>query len=232
MKTLKIALILLLSTFIYNTSDAQILRNSFLMGGSMNFDHNSGSTKRTEGGQPTITITNPTTTVFGLAPRFGYFVADNFCIGLNLDFRLNSATTPNTTTTTRLIAGPFVRYYAPLSDNVYVFGELSFGGGLDNTSEIVGQDTTGGITRPITTNVGVTNIQVGVGPGLNFFINEYIAFEALAKYTYSNATSNFSYTNPQTNALTAVKSSTVGNNIAVTLGLQIYFRAITSGIKN
>lgn len=224
MKTLKIALVLLLSTFLYNNADAQILRNSFLIGGSMNFDHNSGSTKNTINGTTTSTVSNPTSTVFGISPRFGYFVADNFCIGLNLDFRLNSTSDQNTTTTTRLIAGPFVRYYAPLSDNVYAFGEVSFGGGLDNTSVIIGQDTAK--NTPVSSNVGVTNLQVGVGPGLNFFINDYIAFEALAKYTYSNAA--YSYTDLNRNS---IKSTSIGNNIAVTLGLQIYFRAITSGVK-
>lgn len=230
MKTVKIALVLLLSTFFYNNADAQILRNSFLIGGSMNFDHNSGKTTSTISG-PNIpesksTTNDPTSTVFGISPRFGYFLADNFCLGLNLDFRINSTSQQNTTTTTRLITGPFARYYGALSDNVYLFGEVSFGGGLDSRSVTVGIDTVGGVPTPRGTNVSVTNLQFGAGPGLNFFLNEYIAFEALAKYTYSNAT--YSFTDL---ASRNVKNASIGNNIAVTLGLQVYFRALTTGIK-
>ncbi|MGZ5283470.1 MAG: outer membrane beta-barrel protein [Bacteroidia bacterium] len=228
MKTVKIALVLLLTTFFYNNADAQILRNSFLIGGSMNFDYSNGKTTVERTGSQSFSRNEPTTTVFGIEPRFGYFLADNFCLGLNLDFRMNSTTadyTPRvgptfsqTTTTTRLITGPFARYYGALSDNVYAFGEVSFGGGLD--SRLV-SDPDDSLQLRGPQSVSVSNLQFGVGPGLNFFLNDYVAFEALAKYTYSQST--FSAFNE--------KAKTVGSNIRFTVGLQVYFRAITAGIK-
>ncbi|RYD77848.1 MAG: hypothetical protein EOP53_12310 [Sphingobacteriales bacterium] len=228
MKTVKIALVLLLSTFLYTNANAQILRNSFLIGGSMNFDYSSGKTTVESSNKPDVNRNEPTSTVFGIEPRFGYFLADNFCLGLNLDFRLNSTTADytnkrgetnsSTTTTTRLITGPFARYYGALSDNVYAFGEVSFGGGLD--SRLV-SDPNDSLNLNGPQSVSVSNLQFGVGPGLNFFLNDYVAFEALAKYTYSQST--FTAFND--------KARTIGSNIRFTVGLQIYFRAITAGIK-
>jgi hypothetical protein len=227
MKTLKISLILLLATFFYNNADAQILRNSFLIGGSMNFDHSSGKTTVNPTSGPTVNRNEPTTTVFGIEPRFGYFIADNFCIGLNLDFRLNSTTSEQTIngvtksqtlSQTRLITGPFIRYYGALSDNVYAFGEASFGGGLDSRLVSDPKDSTN-LAGP--QSVSVSNLQFGVGPGLNFFLNDYVAFEALAKYTFSQST--FSAFGEQ--------AKTVGSNIRFTVGLQVYFRAVTAGVK-
>jgi hypothetical protein len=233
MKTLKITLLFAFSLFVLGAK-AQILQNSLLLGGSMNFDYSSGKTTSTGPGTIGGEDPAPTTINFGLAPRFGYFIADNVALGLNLDFKINSTADDETVTTTRLITGPFVRVYAPMSDNIYAFGEVSFGGGIDSRSVVTGEVTdsvtVGGKTvyrsRPVQENVSVTNLQLGVGPGLNFFINEFVAFETLLKYTYGNSTYSF-----KTPTQAQVKSSTVSHNISLTLGLQVYLRAVTAGVR-
>jgi hypothetical protein len=232
MKTLKITLFLAFSLFFVGAK-AQILQNSLLLGGSMNFDYSSGKTKTTGTTGPDVTSNAPTTVNFGLSPRFGYFIADNVALGLNLDFKINSTSDDNTTTTTRLITGPFIRVYSPLSDNIYAFGEVSFGGGIDSRSVIVGTDTTqrDNLGRPLYTpvseTVSVTNLQLGVGPGLDFFINEFVAFETLLKYTYGNATYSFK----PMGASQTEKHVTSSHNVSLTLGLQIYLRAVTAGVR-
>lgn len=197
-------------------ANAQIKANTLLLGGSLSFDHTNGeNTLHTNGTD--ITKDEPSITLFGIEPRFGYFIANNTCLGVSIDYRLTSTTQQNngksvTHTNSSLLAGPFFRYYFPFSDRIYGFGEASFAGGVD------GRDITDPVTSEIT-NISVTNLQAGVGPGLNFFINDFVAFEALAKYTYSNRT------------FTAFgdKNVTNTNNFRFTVGLQIYLRALSTG---
>lgn len=200
--------------------NAQIKANTMLLGGSLSFDHTNGTNKIDRNGS-SKTLDEPTITLFGIEPRFGYFIARNSCLGVSLDFRVTSTTQENasgeseTHTNTSTLVGPFGRYYVGLSDRIYAFGEVSFAGGID------GRDVTDPVTNKLT-NITVTNLQVGAGPGLNFFINDFVAFEALAKYTYSNRT------------FTAFgdKNVTNTNNFRFTLGLQIYLRAVSAGVTD
>jgi hypothetical protein len=201
-------------------ANAQIKANSLLLGGSLSFDHTNGTNSLNKNGTETKQD-EPSITLFGIEPRAGYFVADNTCLGLSMDFRLTSTTQLNTAgksttyTNTSMLFGPFGRYYVGLSDKVYAFGELSFAGGID------GQNINDPVSNDLT-NITVTNLQAGVGPGLNFFINDFVAFEALAKYNYSNRT------------FTAFgdKNVTNTNNFRFTVGLQIYLRTMSASINN
>lgn len=69
---------------------------------------------------------------FNLLPRVGYFVADNFAVGIDLNMALTTTTdgeNDNKYSQRLLSVGPFVRYYIP-TGSVLPFFELSgsFGG--------------------------------------------------------------------------------------------------------
>jgi len=61
-----------------------------------------------------------------LSPRVGYFLMDNFAIGLDLNYAYNqekNGENSNLYKQSAFTAGPFLRYYYPLSES-YLFGEV------------------------------------------------------------------------------------------------------------
>ena len=212
MKTLKIVVLLVLTALFFQDANAQIARNSFIIGGNLNFASNSGTRKVT--GEPNQS--KPTTFNATINPKIGYFVADNFAIGLDLNFTVNSLVdtsvgSNSTYTTTQLLTGPFVRYYFGLNEDVFLFLEGSAGFGLTSTRE-QGR------------NLSISVVNAGVGPGLAFFVNDFIAVEGIAKYNYVQSTFTSNYAG--TGDVTVVD---MNHNINFQLGFQFYFRAVEGG---
>lgn len=144
-----------------------------------------------------IGLQNGASVKFNLNPRLGYFVKDNVAIGglvkLGVDYAKNRGTTVS------YGIGAFGRYY--LGDKKYeilkhtrFFGEANAGFGGTNT-KVSGSDA-------ITTN----GLDLGVGPGVAYFITPNIGLEALAKY---NLTVGFG-------------SSATVNRLSFEFGFQIY----------
>ncbi len=114
----------------------------------------------------------------GVTPKAAWFIQDNFAIGGQVGLGYKTQKHAGNTLTYNI--GPFARYYFgkdQMSDvnintpkHVRFFGEANAGFAGSNT-KIPGQDAA-------TTN----GFNVGVGPGVAFFVNENIALEALAKY--------------------------------------------------
>lgn len=61
-------------------------------------------------------------TSFGIAPEFGYFVADNLKIGVELSYAVGSGHA--------MTFSPNVSYYLRIVDNLYYTPQFSFGGGF------------------------------------------------------------------------------------------------------
>lgn len=113
-------------------SRAQTEKGNFLLGGSFNFT----SEKKDEG--------YPKTNSFGIGPHLGYFINDNFVIGLEASYyhsrtksfidHDNKLPSPNRSYSTEykgygFSIAPFVRYYVNLSPKFKFFGTLSANAG-------------------------------------------------------------------------------------------------------
>ncbi|HYF30302.1 MAG TPA: outer membrane beta-barrel protein [Chitinophagaceae bacterium] len=112
--------------------------------------------------------TNDNSTTIGLNPTAGYFVMNNLAVGGTVI--LNYTKFGNSRSTT-FGAGPLVRYYFGQTNiKPFVHGEF----GLISEKTKVGANSN--------TENGINFL---LGPGLAGFLNENVALEALAGYSYT-----------------------------------------------
>lgn len=164
------SLILLSAVFAYSQTGS----GNLYLGGSFNLGF--GSTKYKTGSNSND---GPKTFNFGINPNCGYFVAENFMIGLGLGYDMNSTKTKgignneDKVTVSAFNVGPFARYYMMPVKNMGAFmqGNIAVGFGKTKTEETVGGTTT-------SDEIKMTAFVVGVTPGLVFFVGEKVAFEA------------------------------------------------------
>ena len=109
-----------------------------------------------------------------------------------------------------LLFGPFARYYFPFGDKaIFLQGNFGFGNSADNL-------TIGTERQNINTNI----LAVGAGPGFTIFSNDAIGLEALVKYNYARSKFDIDIAGVQTTTTTKT------NQIALSLGLQVYFAGL------
>lgn len=109
---------------------------------------------------------------FNLNPKLAYFIKDDLALGGYLNFGLE--TTGGNGTNVNYGIGALARYYIhdenvrklEFSKRVRFFGEANAGFGGSNPAN--GASTNG--------------VQLGIGPGLSYFITPNVALEALLKY--------------------------------------------------
>lgn len=109
---------------------------------------------------------------FDLNPKLAYFIKDDLALGGYLNFGLE--TTGGNGTNVNYGIGALARYYIhdenvrklEFSKRVRFFGEANAGFGGSNPAN--GASTNG--------------VQLGIGPGLSYFITPNVALEALLKY--------------------------------------------------
>ena len=82
------------------------------------------------------------TTSFGIAPEFGYFIADRLRISGSLAYNLASS---DGVTTHTLTVGPSLAYYAKLCDRFYYTPELGVGFAYSSSEGISGYGVSAGI---------------------------------------------------------------------------------------
>ncbi len=146
-----------------------------------------------------------------LSPRFGYFVVDNFAVGLDLNIAAlsdKSGEYGGKTTETLLSAGPFVRYYFPTSK---VLPYLEIGGSFGTIkSKIKDFD----FTEDEEFKSGV--MMFGGGVGLAAPLGERVVLDVLAGY------SSFTEKDKENND---DNERTVFNTLGLKLGLTIFLGA-------
>lgn len=179
----------------------------FMLGSAVGFATNSSKTSLANADE-----TEPQNTQWNISPSIGYFLLNNFTLGIGLDYTSSSETRSgeDKTKDADLLFGPFARLYFPFGDKaIFLQSNFGFGNSSDNL-------TVGGVNQNINTNI----LAVGVGPGFTIFSDDGIGIEALVKYNY--ARSKFDVD------LAGVKTSTTTktNQIALSLGLQIYFAGL------
>ncbi|HAD13370.1 MAG TPA: hypothetical protein DCF33_13145 [Saprospirales bacterium] len=210
MKLIKVfSLVLLFGIFSQSVFGQFTDRGRFMLGSAVGFATNSSktsfSTPGTEGEEPQNTQWN-------VSPYIGYFLFDNFTLGIGLDYTSSSETRAGEEKTkdSDLLFGPFTRYYLPFGDKaLFLQGNFGFGNSSDNL-------TVDGTNQNINTNI----LAFGVGPGFTIFSSDGIGLEALVKYNYAKSQFDLDIQGVKTTTTTKT------NQIALSLGVQIYFAGL------
>lgn len=103
-------------------------------------------------------------TDINLSPNLGYFIIDNLAVGAGVG--LNSSTSEKLGDVSSFALTPFARYYFLGSGDVRLFGQGRFGFGSQKVGDLDAQSFT----------------TWGLGAGLNYFLNNNVALEALLGY--------------------------------------------------
>lgn len=125
-------------------------------------------------------------TQFTLTPTIGYFFGRNFVVGMGMDYignaskdkSNNSTTGTQKTSDSKVLFGPFVRYYLPVADDQAFFIGAVSGFGNSNTNVTVNQ-------QPQSVRTNLTSL--GIGPGYSIFANNCVSMEAQIKYNYGTS---------------------------------------------
>lgn len=212
MKIEKLVSLLLLSFMLVPVVQAQFTdRGRFMLGSAVGFATN--TSKISYSNQlPGETTDEPQNTQWNVAPSVGYFLFNNFVLGIGLDYTTSSETRQGETKTkdSDLLFGPFARIYFPFTDKAFFLqGNFGFGNSSDNL-------TIGGQNQNINTNI----FAVGAGPGFTIFSNDAIGLEALVKYNYARSKFDIDIAGVKTTTTTKT------NQVALSLGLQVYFSGL------
>ncbi|HKK74053.1 MAG TPA: outer membrane beta-barrel protein [Saprospiraceae bacterium] len=217
-KTLLSSLILL---FTCTLLSAQFTKSgNFIMGSTIGFSTAQSNFEIDDNNQQ-IEGRGTRSSQFNIAPAIGYFLTDNFAMGVGLDYTSNITREPESILDPEsevdrqedsdLLFGPFARYYLPIGEDKAFFLETTFGiGSSSNTIRIDG----------VNQNTSTDVLALGIGPGFTIFSRDGIGIEALVKYNWarSNTETDFG------DVLTISKSYT--NAIDLSIGMQIYFGRI------
>lgn len=172
-KSLFFALLLAGAAF---SASAQTEQGNFLVGGNLQLNTAKNNTQ--------ITV----------SPNAGYFFADNFAGGVNLNFgysKVGQSSVTNSYKTTRFDIGPFARYYVGTT-NLRPFLHAN----VDFTSS----------KTKVTTQTSTSNgVGYFFGPGVAAFLNRNVALEGLIGYDH------FAYKNQEGSG-----------GLALKVGFQIY----------
>jgi len=184
MKRLITTIVILFSVF--TMGFAQTGQGTWLLGGNINIS-TSGGKFVDESGSQTTTTEFADTFSFALNPDAGYFVGDDFVIGLGTGFQIDNVSGPEDDDPTfrRSIfrIAPFGRYYASLGDKAAFFGQAQLDMRFGSSETEVNNTTTDG---PSTTEIDL-NIQ----PGFSIFASDQVAINfyvpAVIGYQYRNS---------------------------------------------
>ena len=184
-------------------------QGNFLLGSTVGFSSNESRLKTSNQGTSTEGE-GPYSLQWNLNPHIGYFLFDNFNLGIGLDYTFSREKQPNEDKTddSDLLFGPFARYYLPVGDDQAFFLEGNFGFGNSSDNLIIG-----GAPQSINSNI----IAVGAGPGFTIFSSRAVGLEALFKYNF--ARTRFETTEGGITTQTTTRT----NQFAVSLGVQFYF---------
>ncbi|MNK03558.1 hypothetical protein D3C87_214070 [compost metagenome] len=142
-------------------TNAQTEKGNFLLGGAVNF-----STSKNESQSP------EKKTAFGVLPRMGYFVSDNWAVGTSLSYSIAKSKGYITASAGEINFGsqqsnygisPFVRYYTRIADNFKFFGDFNVSASRGIRKNVDEHGKAGNTTSKSTT------YGTAISPGLAFF---------------------------------------------------------------
>jgi len=195
MKKQLLSIALLLASL---TSFAQLEQGKLLLGGRIGVS--SARPNTVNGG---TSVDGVKTTSYFITPAVGYFIAENFALGLNIGFGGYTEKTPANAGTPSLkdrnpyfLVGPFGRYYKKFGDNFAIFGQAAvdfrFGKNKDESYSFVN-----GIQ---TTETKTSSFSPNLRPGIVFFPISKLGIELLVgKIGYTHSVVKFNDDNKSKN---------------------------------
>jgi outer membrane immunogenic protein len=127
-----------------------------------------------------------TSNEFSFQPSYGYFLIDNFCLGAMIGLSTSSSTSEtaltavdNKSKSNSFGIGPFARYYFPIDDKLYVFGQLSY---LRNWDKYENWSTNQPNNRNTTKYV---SYDLGLAAGIAYFLNPHVSLDLALGYTHT-----------------------------------------------
>ncbi|HYG17017.1 MAG TPA: hypothetical protein VEC12_14765 [Bacteroidia bacterium] len=198
--------------------DAQISKGNIFIGGNIVLDNQNNTAKVGNESQPTVRVTNFTFTL-----NSGYFVADNWALGLNIGYGYGREVRPGLLEGNRTLI-----IDRPLNLNLFVRRYFMKQGIVGFFPEITGGYVTGTTKTELRTPDGTTitrgtlsGFSGRLGLGITWFPREGkpIAFEAvLGVINYSAVTTTMDQTSPQV----SFKDNSLSFRSA-TFGMHYYF---------
>jgi len=184
-------------------------KGNFLIGANFGFSSASSDTEQNINGDASSTI-GTSASQFNISPAIGYFLMNNFALGIGMDYTFNQIEQADGTQEEDqdVLFGPMARVYMPIGNNMSFFLESTVGFGSSSD-----QSNVDGDAQDISTSV----FALGIGPGFTIFSNNAIGIEALAKYNYARSDADFQIDNQSINV------NTVTNQIDFSVGLHFYF---------
>jgi hypothetical protein len=148
-------------------AQAQTSKGGFLVSGGISFIHRNDE-------YPSSSSTKYSS--LSITPRVGYFIKNNFAIGLSLPLSLtdqmsNSIHGSYGAKSWSLGTGPFIRYYFPLTEKLFVLTEAGYSWNTNHTKYSENGSFQKEKARQLT-----------LGAGAAYFINKNVAIELLAGY--------------------------------------------------
>jgi hypothetical protein len=149
---------------------AQPEKGMFLFSGNVTFQKNA------DNGAINVTTNNIKQIQF--LPYAGYFISPRIALGMlanysrnESDFNSITQLTPSKTVQQSFVAGPFIRYYHPITEKFFFFaqGDLTFGKGKGNIL----------FDQGLATNGTITSTSIAVRPGVSYFISKRWAVELI-----------------------------------------------------
>lgn len=170
MKTKILLFAAIFSTLFFSQSNAQINKGTIWLGGQLSFisQHNTYNT-------PSFPANSSNNIV--ISPSIGKAIKDNLIAGVDFNYAYSKSTynpgnpgsPTNSQTTNNFGVGVYLRKYAPLGKNFYLFGQGRLGGtSLD--SEVKYQSTV------YSSNKGYS-IDLGFYPGISYQVSKRVQFE-------------------------------------------------------
>jgi len=179
-------------------------KGTFLIGGALSLTTSTSDQEVTAGSRKQK-FEGLTTTQFDFSPDFGYFIVDNFALGISMGYTIQSVEdSTGTNKDTDVLIGPFARYYFAPTNNSAFFLEATSGFGTSSN------DNFGASTNN-------TVFKIGTGPGFTIVASDIVGIEAIAKYTYSHSTSEFTIDGQE------FKNVDDSHGFDFQVGFQLYF---------
>ncbi|RME99416.1 MAG: hypothetical protein D6772_07760 [Bacteroidetes bacterium] len=193
---------------------------NFMIGTTLGFSTASSETEINSQSQD-IKSQNTEALQLSFTPKLGYFVMDNWTLGLAVDYTLSRLEEPinvldpdtefNISYDSDLLFGPFTRFYFLFGEDKALFIESTLGfGSSRNQIQVDGGEQT------ISNNV----LTFGVGPGFTIFSDDGIGVSAIAKYNWARANADVN--------VQGIRSETMNitNAFDLSIGFQVYFSRI------
>ncbi|WP_373548250.1 hypothetical protein [Haliscomenobacter sp.] len=195
-------------------------RGNFMIGSSMGFSISKSSID-VQSNTGSVQGDGGRASQFNLSPSIGYFLGQNFVMGIGMDWLRTTSTAgvdlgdatvpPVRSENDNLLFGPFVRYYIPSGENKAYFLDATIGFGNSRNQFIENKET------QIIDN---SLLSIGVGPGFTIFASDGIALEALVKY-------NFAKSDSQINVGEISRTSVTWTNaLDFSVGIRYYFGGV------